>query len=409
MFSIRSKTLVILTTYNLLMWLCMKETSFMLMLLITGRKALGKDIYVYLRSLIDDLIELWKPASVKTIDVVASKEFKMRVMLLWTINDFTTRSSLSGWSGQGYMACPTCNKDTPSKRVLSKTAFVGHRRFLKKKHKWRRSPEFNGQTDDGDPPRKFTQEDILTQLDRLPTHEKGKHPSYEGANVKCNHFVKLNWTKRSIFNELEYWSFLTLKHSLIVMHIRKNMLESFLGTLLMNEKSKDTTKASKDLKTLGIRKELLLDRFRSNFKQKVTDNDSNITSMKSYDYHIMMQWLLPYRLYAFFDIMIHLVIPLPEEALEGGPIPYMWMYPFERYMKKLINYVRNKPKTEGSIAEGYVAEEAMTFCSHYFQGGTTKFNHPDRNMDCPPLTCQFQLFRSICRTIGKRSIIQLDY
>nr|GEW20012.1 hypothetical protein [Tanacetum cinerariifolium] len=29
------------------------------------------------------------------------KEFKMIAMLLWTINDFHARSSLSGWSGQG--------------------------------------------------------------------------------------------------------------------------------------------------------------------------------------------------------------------------------------------------------------------------------------------------------------------
>ncbi|GJT45229.1 putative reverse transcriptase domain, ribonuclease H-like domain, aspartic peptidase domain protein [Tanacetum coccineum] len=76
-------------------------------------------------------------------------------MVLWTINDFPARSSLSGWSGQGYKACPTCNEDTPSVRVLSKTAYVGHRRFLKKPHKWRRSLEFNGQTDNTDPPKEF--------------------------------------------------------------------------------------------------------------------------------------------------------------------------------------------------------------------------------------------------------------
>ncbi|GKD65089.1 hypothetical protein Tco_1307197 [Tanacetum coccineum] len=82
---------------------------------------------------------------------------------------------------------------------------------------------------------------------------------------------------------------------------------------------------------------------------------------------------------AFFDVMIHLVIHLPEEAILGGPTYYRWMYPFERYMKKLKNYVRNKAKLEGSIAEGYVAEEALTFCSRYLKGVETRFNRRDRN------------------------------
>ncbi|GKG18114.1 hypothetical protein Tco_0372412, partial [Tanacetum coccineum] len=49
---------------------------------------------------------------------------------------------------------------------------------------------------------------------------------------------------------------------------------------------------------------------------------------------------------AFFDIMIHVAIHLPDEAILGGPLRYRWMFPFERYMKKLKNYVRNKAKPE---------------------------------------------------------------
>ncbi|GJZ96228.1 hypothetical protein Tco_0668562 [Tanacetum coccineum] len=105
---------VILTTYNLPSWLCMKESSFMLTLLITGPKSPGKDIDVYLRPLIDDLKVLWVKPGVETIDVATGLKFNMRAMVLWTINDFPTRSSLSGWSGQGYKAWPTCNEDTPS-------------------------------------------------------------------------------------------------------------------------------------------------------------------------------------------------------------------------------------------------------------------------------------------------------
>ncbi|GKF70730.1 hypothetical protein Tco_0203787, partial [Tanacetum coccineum] len=138
---------MILATYNLPPWLCMKESSFMLTLLIPDPKSPGKDIDVYLRPLIDDLKDLWAKPGVETIDVATSLKFNMRAMVLWTINDFTARSSLSRWSGQGYKRCPTCNEDTPSVRVLGKTAYLGHIRFLKKPRKWRRSLEFNGVTE----------------------------------------------------------------------------------------------------------------------------------------------------------------------------------------------------------------------------------------------------------------------
>nr|GEZ26420.1 hypothetical protein [Tanacetum cinerariifolium] len=114
---------VILTTYNLPPWLCMKESSFMLTLLIPCPKSSGKDIDVNLRPLIDDLKDLWAKSGVETIDVATGQKFNMRAMVLWIINDFPAQSCLSGWSGQGYKACPTCNEDTPSVRVLDKTAF----------------------------------------------------------------------------------------------------------------------------------------------------------------------------------------------------------------------------------------------------------------------------------------------
>ncbi|GJZ15359.1 hypothetical protein Tco_0551036 [Tanacetum coccineum] len=60
---------VILTTYNLPPWLCMKESTFMLTLLIYGPKSPGKEIDVYLRPLIDDLRYLWAKPGVETIDV----------------------------------------------------------------------------------------------------------------------------------------------------------------------------------------------------------------------------------------------------------------------------------------------------------------------------------------------------
>nr|GEW36149.1 hypothetical protein [Tanacetum cinerariifolium] len=91
--------------------------------------------------------------------------------------------------------------------------------------------------------------------------------------------------------------------------------------------------------------------------------------------------------HALFDIMIHLVIHLPLEALKGGPIRPRWMFPLERYMRKLKGYVRNKAKPEGSIAEGSVAEEAWTFsmsCTAVMKSRNSKQRHlfacPDGEM-----------------------------
>jgi hypothetical protein len=82
---------------------------------------------------------------------------------------------------------------------------------------------------------------------------------------------------------------------------------------------------------------------------------------------------------AFFDIMMHLPVHLAEEAKLGGPVCYRWMYPIERYLRTLKGYVRNKACPEGSIAEGYILEECMTFCSRFFEDVGTKMNRPDHH------------------------------
>nr|GEV10074.1 hypothetical protein [Tanacetum cinerariifolium] len=79
-----------------------------------------KDVDVYLRPLIDDLKKLWKCEGVKTIDVVTGTEFKMRAMLLWTINDFLAQSSLFGEFHNSDMKqeFPRCNGGRKVKRFV---------------------------------------------------------------------------------------------------------------------------------------------------------------------------------------------------------------------------------------------------------------------------------------------------
>ncbi|XP_016164774.1 uncharacterized protein LOC107607320 [Arachis ipaensis] len=85
---------------------------------------------------------------------------------------------------------------------------------------------------------------------------------------------------------------------------------------------------------------------------------------------------------SFFDIMVHLPIHLANEVRLGGPVQYRWMYPVERYMCTLKSYVRNRSRPEGSIAEGYLANECINFCSRYLHEDVhTRFNRIPRNND----------------------------
>ncbi|XP_062085691.1 uncharacterized protein LOC133791790 [Humulus lupulus] len=201
------------------------------------------------------------------------------------------------------------------------------------------------------------------------------------------------------------------------------------------------------------------DGFASNLRKNVIENDNKITGLKSHDCHVILQRLLPIGVHsflekpiaktiidlctffkiicartlivsdlekvktsiveilcgleiifppAFLDVMVHLMIHLPQEAIDGGPVHMRWMYPFERYMKKLKHYVRNKARPEGSIAEGYVVDEALTFCSMYFKGVETRFNRPDRNVDAIPSLKKLSVFQSQGRPIGKKTLTTLD-
>ena len=62
---------------------------------------------------------------------------------------------------------------------------------------------------------------------------------------------------------------------------------------------------------------------------------------------------------------------LVREVRLCGPVYLRWMYTFERFMKILKGYVRNRTRPEGSIIECYIVEEAIEFCSEYLSGVTT--------------------------------------
>nr|GEZ11580.1 hypothetical protein [Tanacetum cinerariifolium] len=187
----------------------------------------------------------------------------------------------------------------------------------------------------------WTRDDVtdnMNQLRVLPRRITGKHSS--NKQKPCDRNVEFNWNKRSIFYDLEYWPTLQLKHNLDVMHIEKNVLESLLGTLLMNGKSKDTIKARQDLEDWGIRKDLwLVEKGSRKFKK-------------------------PHPKYTF----------TPDNR---------------------------KNSVNSSKELDYLMEEALTFCSYYIKGVETRFNRPDRNGFGLNPTDTFQVFQSVCELVGK--------
>ncbi|KAL6282054.1 hypothetical protein ACE6H2_012983 [Prunus campanulata] len=93
--------------------------------------------------------------------------------------------------------------------------------------------------------------------------------------------------------------------------------------------------------------------YSSNIKNLVSLQDSRLLGLKSHDCHTLMQQLLP--------VAIRSVLEKPAR----------WMYPFERYMKVLKGYVQNRTHPEGCIAERYIAEEAVEFCTEHLSDIST--------------------------------------
>nr|XP_027122350.1 uncharacterized protein LOC113739326 [Coffea arabica] len=440
---------VVLIPYNLPLWMCMKQPYFMLSLLIPGPSSPGNNIDVYLQPLVKELTELWD-FGIQTYDASQKENFQLHAALLWTISDVPGYAMLSEWSTKGEYACPVCHKFTHARRLTHsfKHCYMGHRRFLDSKHKFRKQAQlFDGTEEYGKRPPLQTGDMIVSELGDLQIKF--------GKLVKSNPKLPFNWKKRSIFFDLPYWKDNVLRHNLDFMHIEKNVGENIWGTLLdIEDKAEDHYNSHCDLREMGIRKELhpieiepgkvylppssfamdkkqktmfcnvlkkvkFPDGYAANVSRCVRVKPPRISGLKSHDNHILIQQLMPIALRktlpksvryplirlsryfrqlcskvicpqdvvrleseiavilcdlekcfppTFFDVMVHLTIHLATEVKLGGPVYYGWMYPVER--------------PEGSIAQGYLAEECINFCMLYLADYVeTKFNRPSRNKE----------------------------
>ena len=242
-----------------------------------------------------------------------------------------------------------------------------------------------------------------------------------------------------------------MRHTLDVMHIERNVATTAVGFLLGDL---DTVAVRKDVQQEGVMPHLhllpdedgatfikphapyvlrkeertrLLRNIRSvrtpqghcaNFEKLVNVEKETFQFMKTHDWHVLLQEVLPASIrgllpegvevaiirlghcfkricskvidvrelpalqtyvaetmalleihfpLAFWNVMPHLVLHLPRELYWCGPVHARWMYCAERYIGHLKSLVRNKARPEGSIAMGYIMEEALGFVTEHFR------------------------------------------
>jgi hypothetical protein len=104
--------------------------------LIQGPKQPGNDIDVYLRPLVEELLQFWAKLGVCAWDEHKQVPFDLRALLFITINDWPALSNLSGEMNKGYNACTQCLDKTNGTYLekCKKVVYLRHHRFLMTMH-----------------------------------------------------------------------------------------------------------------------------------------------------------------------------------------------------------------------------------------------------------------------------------
>ncbi|XP_040957738.1 uncharacterized protein [Gossypium hirsutum] len=198
---------VVLVPYNLPPWICMKQSSLILSMIIPGEKGLGNDIDVYLQLLIEELKQLW--AGVETYDVLRKENFNLRAALMWTINDFPSYANLSGWSTKGRYACPCCAAQTCSQWLYNgkKFFYMGHRRWLPENHRFRfQSSAFDGTEEFRKAPSQTSGSEILFMLEDMNfIYGKMNQPPNTQRSRRSNDEADESSDEEDDPNEVDLW------------------------------------------------------------------------------------------------------------------------------------------------------------------------------------------------------------
>jgi hypothetical protein len=233
---------IVLVTYNLPPWLCMKEHIIMLSLLIPGPKSPGDRIHVFLQPLLADLKDLFQ-TGLYTYDVSRDECFTLHGVILMTISDLPGLGMLASHMVHGKFSCPPCGANVWMKQQKNghKSCFLGHRKYIDLDHPYRLDVDsFDGTIELETEPTSYYDRLILDETIVL-------------GDFKASKTYKL---VSSLFT-LPYWDDNILRYNLDVMHIEKNVFDNFYEIIFnLDGMTKDNLQARRDLVEMNIREDL---------------------------------------------------------------------------------------------------------------------------------------------------------
>jgi hypothetical protein len=461
----------------------MQRKNIFLTLIIPGPDYPGKNLSVYMQPLLDDLKHSWHHGTL-TYDRASKKNFIMKIWFHYSMHDMPGYALVCGWCTAGKWPCPVCRHLLEFLWLNAGhkySAFDTNRRFLKRRHRFREDKK------------NFTKGKFVREEKKIPTFDgaavdaelralvpaAGNGPGFQGYGVTHN------WTHVAGLTQLEYYKDLELPHNIDVMHTEKNVAESLFHTILnIPGKSKDNVKARVDVEKLCDRKRLHMqppDRHRknwfkpnadfcldslqkkeafkwlkyvvmfpdgycSNMSKGVNLLTGKVTGLKSHDYHIWIERLMPVMVRGyvpervwrvlgelshffrtlcakqicplvieklhdqvpellckletifppgFFTPMAHLIVHLANEALLGGPVQFRWQFCIEREFKYIRKLTGNKAKIEACIAEATCLREMADAATTYYADDVPTLHNPVSryNVDEPKHDPKLLLFK----------------
>jgi hypothetical protein len=276
--------------------------------------------------LIDDLLKAWNEAVV-TYDRATKTNFKMHVWYMYSLHDMPAYGLFCGWCVHGKFPCPIWKAALMFiwlKNSGKYSSFDKHRQLLSLDHQFRRDTKnfIKGVIVKDPPPHMMTCAEVQAQVDTLMLKE--------GEHRFVGYGVQHAWTQKSALWRLPCMKDLHLPHNIDVIHTEKNVAEALWGTIMdILEKSKDNVKARVDIEMLcdrpkqvipkptpgkkwkrpkgdfilsrKQRKEVLEwiqnlvfpDGYAANLRWGVNLTSLKLKGLKSHDYHIWNERLLP--------------------------------------------------------------------------------------------------------------------